>query len=69
MIKEIIDNGYDQNEFSIFMQNRWEFINGGNLRASVKFKEALDIDKWTFELLEKAVRDYQDLMKDPNMKE
>ena len=53
MIKEIIDKGHDQGEFSEFMQKRRLELDGNSTDGTdVK---ALDIDQWTFEELEEAV--------------
>ena len=61
MISEIIDEGYNQNDFSDFMQSRVGELDGTNPNnQEITGAKALDIDHWTFEDLEAAVTDFKD---------
>ena len=53
MVKEIIDQGHDQEQFSKFLLAQ----RGGT--------GALDIDQWTFQELDRAVQEFQEKNKNP----
>ena len=59
MIKEIIDKGHDQDEFTEFMRKRRLELDGNS--AENLEEKALDIDQWTFEELDEAVRAFKEL--------
>ena len=56
LVKEILDLGFNQEAFSKFMQSRKE---------SDQVDNALNIDQWTFEELDEAVKVFQDQNKNP----
>ena len=51
MVSEIIDKGYDQQQFCTFLTNR---------RPNEEREYALDINRWTFDELSDVVQQFQE---------
>lgn len=58
LVKEIIEQGFNQDQFTLFLQT-W--------KASDQIDNALNIDQWTFDELDEAVKVFQEHNQNPYM--
>ena len=65
LVKEILEQGYDQNTFSSFMLKRRKAASYTGSQGPL----ILNIDDWTFDELDKAVQDFHEEMRNPYIKE